>query len=83
MAFVDLFATNKKQLVVKTLARSKEADLKGLGAVLLDDLFSGLKDQGFESVIHAFMIDDGLSTPVSEALGGRKYCSYRLYYHEF
>lgn len=83
LAFVDLFATNKKQLVVKTLARSKEADLKGLGAVLLDDLFSGLKDQGFESVIHAFMIDDGLSTPVSEALGGRKYCSYRLYYHEF
>lgn len=83
LAFNDMYAQEKKQLVVKTLARSKDSELKGLGAVLIDDLFSGLQAERFESVIHAFMIDDGLSTPVSAALGGRKYCSYRLYYHEF
>ncbi|MFZ4784549.1 MAG: hypothetical protein ACOYLH_03665 [Flavobacteriales bacterium] len=83
LAFADVYAQEGKRLVVKTLARSKDTELKGLGAVLLDDLFSGVQAHGFNSVIHAFMIDDGLSTPVSAALGGRKYCSYRLYYHEF
>lgn len=67
------------QLVIKTVARSFDRRWSGLGHVLGNAVISAAKEQGFTSVIHAFMIEAGTSTGVSQNFKGNSYKNYRLY----
>ncbi|MCE3295788.1 MAG: hypothetical protein K0R65_1502 [Crocinitomicaceae bacterium] len=80
--YPNLLETKEKQLVVKTIARNPDPEWKGLGNVLVNQVFSLIKQQGFQSVIHAYMIDQGTSTGISNAYLGQDYKSYKLYFKE-
>jgi hypothetical protein len=67
------------QLVIKTVARSFDRRWSGLGHVLGNTVIAAAKAQGFTSVIHAFMIEAGTSTGVSQNFKGNSYKNYRLY----
>lgn len=80
--YPNLLETKEKQLVVKTIARNPDPEWRGLGHVLVNQVFSQAKKEGFDAVIHAYMIDQGTSTGISNNYLGKEYKSYKLYFKE-
>jgi hypothetical protein len=75
----DLLNKKEKSLVIKTLARDRSEKWSGLGAVMANRVISHAKMKGYESIIHAFMLDDGNSSETSEKFFGTVYKKYVLY----
>ena len=75
----DLLNEKEKSLVIKTLARDQSKRWSGLGAVMANRIISLAKARGYQSVIHAFMIDDGNSSESSTRFLGSIYKEYVLY----
>jgi hypothetical protein len=75
----DLFHTASKRLIIKTLARDPSPEWSGLGYVLMNRVLAGIKKEGYQSVVHAFMIENGASTPLSTHFGSASYKNYVLY----
>lgn len=73
------FNTNKKQLIVKTLARSLAPEYRGLGLVLSTLFMKAAKSQGYESVVHAFMHEKNISTNISKNFNGQIIRKYLVY----
>lgn len=75
----DVLNKKEKSLVIKTLARDRSEKWSGLGAVMANQVISQAKSRGYESIIHAFMLDDGNSSETSEKFFGTVYKKYVLY----
>jgi len=75
----NFFNTKEKQLVVKTIARNPDRKWKGLGQVMANSIYKAAVQEGYSSVIHAFMIEGGTSTPTSAAFSGTVFKNYMLY----
>ena len=78
--YPNLLEGQEKQLVIKTIARNPDPKWKGLGNVLVNQVISQAKKDGFQAIIHAYMIDQGTSTGISDAYLGKAWKSYKLYF---
>ncbi len=78
-AYEDLLNPDKKTLVVKTLARLPSKRYAGIGSVLMSLVMKQAKELGFESSIHALMINTNTSNFVSSKFNGESFRKYSLY----
>lgn len=78
-SYDDLFNRNEKSLVVKTLARNESKNWSGLGQVLSNRLVNTVKNKGYKSLIHAFIVEHGTSREASKKFHGKIYKDYALY----
>lgn len=74
-----LLTDGPKTLVVKTVARDKMQQWQGLGHVLGNRVVRLAKNNGYQSMIHAFVIEQGTSTGLSTSFLGEVYKNYALY----
>jgi hypothetical protein len=77
--FPNLYNSEEKQLVMKTVARHPDPEWAGLGSLLTNRIFSRARKLGYTSAIHAFMARSGTSAPVSQRLKAGDYATYTLY----
>jgi L-amino acid N-acyltransferase YncA len=77
--YQDLYLRNEKQLIVKTVARNPSAEWKGLGHVMGNRVIRTAAQRGFKAAIHAFVIELGTSTGLSDSFLGNSYKNYVLY----
>jgi len=75
----DNFHSNEKELIVKTIARHPDAQWRGMGQVLAQKIVSTAKQRGYKAMIHAFLIDEGTSTALSQSYHGEVISHYSLY----
>ena len=75
----DILNTESKTLIVKSMARSPERKYYGLSNILGEDIIFNAKHNGYKSIIHAFMIEGGLSGNVSKHFSAQEYKRYTLY----
>lgn len=75
----DLLNNNEKSLIIKTVVRDKSVQYKGLGQYLVGHILTAALKDGYESMVHAFMICDAASSQISKTLSGRTYKKYALY----
>lgn len=75
----DLLCADEKRLVIKTLAAENKRDWWGLGSVLTNIVIKKAKENGFTSVIHAFIRDSGDSVAISKNFEAVKFKTYLLY----
>lgn len=78
-AYDDLYNRTQKCLVVKTLARHESKQWSGLGQVLSNKVVNNVKNKGYTSLIHAFIISHGTSRGTSEKFHGKVFKNYALY----
>ncbi len=75
----DHLCATEKRLVLKTLARDKRSDLKGLGMVLGNCVTRFAKANGYAAVIHALMHMQNYSVSLSGQFSGQPFKHYELY----
>jgi hypothetical protein len=75
----DLFNNAEKSLVIKTIAREPSKQWSGLGHVIANRVIRIVKNKGYKSLVHAFMIEEGTSTDISKNFFGTIYKNYNLY----
>ncbi|MBC8047137.1 MAG: hypothetical protein H7Y00_10105 [Fimbriimonadaceae bacterium] len=75
----DIYNTEQKSLIIKTLARLNIRELAGLGTLLGDMIIQKAAEDGFSSVIHAFMHEQNVSAKISEDKSGEVFRRYALY----
>lgn len=75
----DLYNTQEKSLVVKTVVRAPEKQWSGLGHVMANLVLRKIKTKGYHSLIHAFFKEQGTSTGLSNSFLGKNFKSYILY----
>lgn len=78
-AYQNHYCTTEKQLVIKTIARSYDKKWSGLGHVIANRVVANAAQNGFSSLIHAFMIEEATSTEISRNFMGEVYKNYALY----
>lgn len=78
-AYQDLLNSEKKTLVIKTLARKPSSEYKGIGSVLTSLVIKRAIDKKFEACIHALMIDTNVSTHISNNFQANKFREYALF----
>lgn len=75
----DFYNTQEKSLIIKSIARHPDPKWRGLGQAIGFQIYERAKSQGFTSVIHAFMYDEGTSSPLSQHFSTNNFKKYRLY----
>ncbi len=75
----DLYNQKEKSLILKTIARHPDKKWAGMGHVIGNQIYRKAAEQGFQSIIHAFMFDDGYSTTISKNFSGERFKNYHLY----
>lgn len=75
----NYFDSAEKGLVIKTIARKKDAHLKGLGHVMAEIMYEKASQSGFKYMIHAFMHKQGTSVKISNTYSGELLKEYTLY----
>ncbi len=60
------FYSKQNELIVKTIARHPDAKWKGLGQLLAQKIIQVAKEEDYGALIHAFLIEDGTSSPLSQ-----------------
>lgn len=74
--FDNLYNTNKKSLIIKTLAQVPDYKYRGIGSYLVEFLHKKACFAGYDSIIHALMHEDNVSANI---LAGELYHEYKLY----
>ena len=69
----------QKQLICKTIGRNQDDFYKGLGHVMTYKVAEQAKKNGFSAFIHAFMIENSLSSELSQNFAKDNYRTYTLY----
>lgn len=69
----------KKGLVLKTVARSKQKHYRGMGLVLAQRLHSKAHEAGVKYIIHAYMHSGNASLACSNTLHGKIFATYQLF----
>jgi L-amino acid N-acyltransferase YncA len=75
----DLYNTTEKSLVIKTIARKMDAQWKGLGHILANRIIDTAAAENYQSLIHAFIIENGTSAEASRNFAGEVFKHYSLY----
>jgi hypothetical protein len=75
----DFYNQKEKSLILKTIARHPDKKWAGLGHVIGNQIYRKAVEQGFQTVIHAFMFDEGYSTTISKNFSGERFKNYHLY----
>jgi len=78
-AIDDLYNSEHRSLIIKTIARKNEKHWSGLGSILGNTVIKRAFDKKYFSVIHAFMIEDATSRGLSNKFTGKVYKNYALY----
>ncbi|WP_257667755.1 hypothetical protein [Parapedobacter tibetensis] len=78
-SYDDAYAQGDKKLIIKTLARHEDKAYAGLGHVLVNRVTRLAKGTGYQSIIHAFIINEGDATTVSRNFRSETYKEYVLY----
>lgn len=80
-ALPDLLS-EKKQFIIKTVARNPNCQLKGIGNYLCQLVTKLAAEKQFESSIHAYIASNNTSVNISKGpLSGEVYREYQLYIH--
>ena len=69
-------------MILKTIAREKSSNLRGLGYVLANEVIKKIREAGFSYIIHAYMIAESRSNELSAAFLGKTIREYILYKKE-
>ncbi|MEO7176431.1 MAG: hypothetical protein ABIV51_11025 [Saprospiraceae bacterium] len=77
-AFPDLLNKSSKSLIIKTVARHPDQQWAGLGYVLGNLIYRQALELNFQSIVHAFMFEQGHSTKITKDFSGTKYKHYVL-----
>ena len=75
----DLFDSKNETLIIKTIVRKRESNLKKVGIYSIFKINEIAAKNGFTNVIHAMMSEDNFSTKESERNESKKYKEYSLY----
>lgn len=75
----DLFNTKEKSLIIKSIARHPDEKWSGLGHVIGDEIIKRASQNGYKSVVHAFVSEQGTSVKISRNYLGEIYKNYTLY----
>ncbi len=78
-ALPNLASQKEKSLIVKTVARHPDPKWRGLGHVLALEVTKRTKADGYKSMIHAFIKEEGYSKAMSNNFLGTVYKNYVLY----
>ncbi len=78
-AIKDYCDPNQETLIIKSMARKKNACFKGIGSILSKKVYQAAKELGYKKVIHAFIYQDNNSLALSKKFAGSPYKSYALY----
>jgi hypothetical protein len=79
----NILNTENKQLIVKTVARKKGRNYRGLGDILGNKITSQAKALGYNGIIHALMFSDNHSLNISKKHSGKIINTYSLYAAKF
>lgn len=77
-AFPDHFCKTEKRFVLKTLARNPKSIYRGLATLLGNNLTRYARQNGYTSVIHAYMHVNNKSVSLSEKFSGEPLREYVL-----
>ena len=75
----DLLNKTEKSLIVKTLARHPDPEWKGLGHVMGNIVYRGAIPQGYRSILHALIYEEGTANALTQNFSGHNYRNYLLY----
>jgi L-amino acid N-acyltransferase YncA len=75
----DFFNRNEKSLIIKSIARHPDKKWAGLGHVIGNEIIKRASKNGYKSVVHAFLNDEGTSVNISKNYLGEVYKNYVLY----
>ncbi|HEX8548847.1 MAG TPA: hypothetical protein VF691_17915 [Cytophagaceae bacterium] len=75
----DHFDKSGKTMIVKTLARHPDKKWKGLGHVMGNEITKRCASNGYTSMIHALIYEQGSSINLSKNYSGKVYKNYCLY----
>ena len=78
-ALPDWFSTNKKQVVVKTIAKKPGLRYSGITHILGSELVQQAKSKGYQSIIHAFMHTNNASSQISRQFNASLLRTYALF----
>ncbi len=76
----DLLSPDKNQLIVKTVARDRNLEIKGIASFLCFEIVRIAKQKGIHSIIHALMFDGNVSRFLSRKFSLMTYRKYGLYF---
>lgn len=74
--FDNLYSTDKKSLIIKTLAQVSDYKYRGIGSYLVEVIHKKANLAGYDNIIHALMHEDNVSANI---LAGELYHEYKLY----
>lgn len=75
----DFFNTKEKSLIIKSIARHPDDIWSGLGHVIGDEIIKRASRNGYKSIVHAFVSEQGTSVKISKNYHGEIYKNYALY----
>lgn len=75
----DYFDPKGESLIIKSMARKRNTPFKGVGRYLALKLMMEAKNQAYQKVIHALMIEENASRQISKKTNGKPYKAYQLY----
>jgi len=75
----DFYNQQSKALIAKTVARHPDKKWSGIGHVLGNIICGRAWADGYQSIIHALMYEDGTSNKMSKNFSGRAYKNYVLF----
>jgi len=75
----DFFNQASKTLIAKTVARNPDKKWTGIGHVLGNIICGRAFADGYQSIIHAFIYDEGTSRNLSKSFSGNSYKNYVLF----
>lgn len=68
-----------KTLIIKTMARKRYSPFSGIVRYMGELTLKTAKENGFERVVHAFILNDNFAKRISQSYSGQEYKSYHLY----
>ncbi len=75
----DHYSKTEKRLITKTIARKVGKKYAGLGHQVSNMLFEKAKDHGYDTLIYAFVLDEGMARQLSKDFFGEVFREYNLY----
>lgn len=75
----DFLDQAQKTLIIKTIARDPAPLYSGLGHVMAAQVYQTANARGYTRIIHAFLKENGTSTPISKKFFGTPFKTYSLY----
>jgi len=79
LCVADVLDKTEKTLIIKTIARDPAPVYSGLGHVMAAQVYRQAYEQQFTRIIHAFLKEEGTSTPISQHFYGLPFKTYSLY----